>query len=459
MSEQLAEVRGERGDEVAELRARIEELERRLASAETRGEDERTRFRATLYEAVLYGLGRTLSLYDPSSVRVLVREMGRRIREYFEEVGYHVSSGSTPREVFENTTAFFVANGFVDFEVISWTDGLIRGRWRHLLGLRAYQRIVAAGGQTFISCPLNAMLHDGLEPLGKELALEKNEFDLEKDCVESWERIADLEPDGPEPDAGRRLSLDAERVLELEREQSRQLRVRDDFIRIASHELATPLTAMELTLSRLEKADLPNGAARATKMLRRQVHRLKHLVTEMLDTTRLQIGRIKLERESVDLVELTRSVIDSLEAGRQLKGSAIELRGAGSVVGTWDSARLEQVVSNLLDNAIKYGEGRPITVDVTAKDGRAHLVVRDRGIGISPEAMKRLFNPFERGVSVQHYGGLGLGLYIARRIVRMHGGTISVESELGKGAAFDVELPLAPKIDDAFLVESPLMGR
>jgi signal transduction histidine kinase len=230
--------------------------------------------------------------------------------------------------------------------------------------------------------------------------------------------------------------------------------VRDDFIRIASHELATPVTSMKLALSRLEKSERSDRDASALTILQRQVRRLEHLVTEMLDTTRLQIGRVKLARERVDLVELVRTTIDSLAT----EGRPVELRGAASVVGMWDAARLEQVVVNLLSNSIKYGEGRLITVDVTEGDGRGRLVVRDQGIGISAEAKKRLFNPFERGVSVEHYGGLGLGLYIARRIVLMHGGTISAESDLGKGATFVVELPLDTDQDGAVLVERPLAG-
>ncbi|HVH46974.1 MAG TPA: HAMP domain-containing sensor histidine kinase [Labilithrix sp.] len=440
----------EERDVVAKLHARVDELERELRSCRERHlPDDTARFRLSLYEAVLYGLGRTLSLYDPPSVRLLVREMGRRIREYLEEVGYHVGSGRTLKEVFEKTISFFVANGFVDLEVLRWDDDLIHVRWHHLLGLHAYERIVAAGGETFISCPLNAMLHDSLEPFGKELAPEKNEFNLEQEYVESWERIVALPPE-----TERHLSLNVERVLEVEREQSRQLRVRDDFIRIASHELATPVTSMKLALSRLEKSERSDRDASALTILQRQVRRLEHLVTEMLDTTRLQIGRVKLARERVDLVELVRTTIDSLAT----EGRPVELRGAASVVGMWDAARLEQVVVNLLSNSIKYGEGRLITVDVTEGDGRGRLVVRDQGIGISAEAKKRLFNPFERGVSVEHYGGLGLGLYIARRIVLMHGGTISAESDLGKGATFVVELPLDTDQDGAVLVERPLAG-
>jgi signal transduction histidine kinase len=111
------------------------------------------------------------------------------------------------------------------------------------------------------------------------------------------------------------------------------------------------------------------------------------------------------------------------------------------VVGKWDRFRIDQVVHNLLSNAIKFGLGRPIEVTISARDGRARLVVRDEGIGIPRDAIPRLFKPFERAVSERHYGGLGVGLHIAKTIVDAMGGSISVDSEPGKGSVFTVELP------------------
>jgi signal transduction histidine kinase len=437
------------GHEVAKLRARVAELERELAvqRAEPKHHAE---FRDVLYEAVIYGLARTLSLYDPQSVRLLVREMGRRIREYLEELGYHVGGGETLNEVVEQTVAFFVSNGFVDLELVSWDNDVIRARWHRLLGLRAYQRIVAAGGETFISCPLNAILHDSLEPFGKELSVLRKEFDLEASLVESWEAIVDV-PVG----ASSGLSLEAERLLELEREQSRQLRIRDDFIRLASHELATPLTSAKLALGRLEKTDLSEDASRSVAIVARQVRRLEHLVSEMLDTTQLQIGRMKLTRASVDVVQLTNGALESLRSGLRRDLAEVRLDGEESVVGSWDGARLEQVLVNVVGNAIKYGGGRPIQIDVTTLGEQAHIRIRDEGIGIAPEVMKRLFAPFERGASARHYGGLGLGLFIARRIVQMHGGRIEVDSEPDKGTTVTIVLPLESAGEQGMLVEVP----
>jgi signal transduction histidine kinase len=418
----------------------------------TRGSRE-AEFQAALYEAILYGLARTLSLYDPASVRLLVREMGRRIREYLEDVGYHLGSASTPDETVVRVASFFVEHGFVDLEIVDWEADVIHARWHHLLGLRAYERIAAAGGATFVSCPLNAVLHDSLAVFGKELSLREKHFDVDQQFAESWEEIVEM---GPEISP---LSLDAKQLLELEREQSRQLRVRDEFIRIASHELSTPLTSTKLALKRLEGMQLPGAAARSVAVMKRQVRRLEQLVTDMLDTTRLQIGRLKLERAPVDLVELVLRVIDSLASGDPRETPEIELRYEASPVGRWDAARLDQVVTNLLTNAIKYGEGRPIDVGVSADDGHARLTVQDRGIGIPPEAIERIFEPFERAVPVETHGGLGLGLYIARRVVEMHGGRISAESVLGEGTTFTVLLPLESSQQGNVIVELPLEQR
>ncbi|WP_434417668.1 sensor histidine kinase [Nannocystis pusilla] len=430
------------------------ELEQALAARETQA-SRAAEFRRSLYEAYVYGLGRTLSLYDPASVRVLVREMGRRIREYLEEVGYDFGGPRTLHEVLEKTIGFFVEHGFVDLEVVRWENDLIQARWHRLLGLRAYERLVAAGGEPFISCPLNAVVHDGLAEFGKSFVSLKHKFDLVKGDVESWEAVVDLPTERtPLP-----LSLDAERVLTIEREQSRQLRVRDEFIRIASHELSTPLTATKLALRRLEGVELPEAARHPVEVLRRQLRRLELLVSEMLDATRLQIGRLRLERSQVDLVAVTDAVIDLLSASETGAPGQIRLHGIERAVGEWDPARLDQIVTNLLTNAIKYGEGRPIDVTITLHGEDARLQVADRGIGIAAEALERIFDPFERAAPVETHGGLGLGLYIARRFVEMHGGRIAVESRLGAGTTFTVDLPLVPPAVQGLVVEGTAVHR
>jgi signal transduction histidine kinase len=155
-------------------------------------------------------------------------------------------------------------------------------------------------------------------------------------------------------------------------------------------------------------------------------------------------------------VEIARGAADALASGDR---GGIVVSGAASLGGRGDAARLEQVVTNLLTNAVKYGEGRPIDVEVGARDSRAWLVVRDRGIGIPPEAIGRIFEPFERAAPVERYGGLGLGLYIARRFVEMHGGRITVQSSPGEGSTFTVELPIECPREANVLVEHPPSAR
>ncbi|AEI63796.1 sensor histidine kinase [Corallococcus macrosporus] len=131
----------------------------------------------------------------------------------------------------------------------------------------------------------------------------------------------------------------------------------------------------------------------------------------------------------------------------QMVGQRVKMKFATLVLdepvsGQWDRLRLEQVLVNLLSNAAKYGAGRPVTVEVGAVGPVARLSVRDEGIGVSPDEQERIFEQFERSASVQHFKGLGLGLWITKRIIEAHGGSIRLTSEPGKGSTFTVELPL-----------------
>jgi signal transduction histidine kinase len=175
---------------------------------------------------------------------------------------------------------------------------------------------------------------------------------------------------------------------------------------------------------------------------RRQVKKLAELMNGLLDVARLSEGRLRIEREEMDLVGLVREVAARLHPQAEQAGSPLVLETDEPVVGQWDRLRLEQVVSHLLSNAIKYGAGHPVSVLVQRTGERAVLAVRDRGIGIEPQVLARLFRKFERGVSERHYGGLGLGLYVTQQILRAMGGSVSAESTPGQGSTFTVELPL-----------------
>jgi signal transduction histidine kinase len=176
----------------------------------------------------------------------------------------------------------------------------------------------------------------------------------------------------------------------------------------------------------------------------RQVNRLSRLVDDMLDISRIQTKKLALIPEQVNLCELVQDVVDRLsDQFVSVGGEPPSLILCEQAVGNWDRMRIEQVVINLLTNALRYGRGKRVEVRIQVEGGSAHLFVKDQGIGISKEAQTKIFDRFERAVSSNEVSGLGLGLYISRQIVEAHGGTIRVESELGQGATFEVVLPLS----------------
>jgi len=227
------------------------------------------------------------------------------------------------------------------------------------------------------------------------------------------------------------------------------VRLRDEFLSVASHELKTPLTSLSLQLhtllKRARQATRPEDAETAQRLekAQRQLYKLARMMDELLDVSRLAEGRLRLELSDVDLVQLVREVLERFQEEALRTRTRLELRAQGPVVGRWDRTKLEQVVTNLVSNALKYGAGTPVEVQVQSSGALALLEVKDHGIGIAPENLERIFGKFERAVPVRQYGGFGLGLYIVRQLVEALGGGVDAESTPGAGATFHLVLPLA----------------
>ena len=174
----------------------------------------------------------------------------------------------------------------------------------------------------------------------------------------------------------------------------------------------------------------------------RQVGRIGALIENMLDISRLNAKKLHLNRQECDLGELAQNTLERFALNLKAAGCKLSVKIEPNISGHWDPFRLEQVIENFLTNAMKYGKDGPIDVSAYIHKNAARLEVKDSGIGIDPADQERIFMPFERAVSRQVFSGLGLGLFIANEIVKMHGGKVEVRSELGKGASFTMDLPL-----------------
>jgi signal transduction histidine kinase len=232
-------------------------------------------------------------------------------------------------------------------------------------------------------------------------------------------------------------------------ELAEAVRIREEFLTLASHQLKTPLTPLALGLQSLarEAAKQPDSSFAQNvngyiETANRQVRKLSALVAGLLDVSGMAAGKLRLVVEPVDLGTVVRDVAARYRPRAEKAGCVLDVDAPG-VTGRWDKLRLEQVVTNLIENAIAFGPGKPIRIRLQASSEKARLTVRDQGIGIAPHHQSRIFERFERAVSSRNYSGFGLGLYICRTIVEALDGTISVQSDPGRGSTFTVELPLS----------------
>ena len=227
------------------------------------------------------------------------------------------------------------------------------------------------------------------------------------------------------------------------------VRMRDDFMSMVAHELRTPLNTLFLEAQmRSMQLDRGNMAAFSEELLRkmvardgRQIQSMIRLINDMVDVTRIRSGKLSIRPADTELSGLLQRIVSDLAQRADADGGTIELHAAEQVTGLWDEFRVEQVIINLLTNALRYGGSKPIRVTLTRSATHAEVEVRDQGVGISAEDQVRIFSPFERAGTKVVSEGLGLGLYIARQLAESHGGTLTVESAPNEGAAFRLTLP------------------
>lgn len=228
------------------------------------------------------------------------------------------------------------------------------------------------------------------------------------------------------------------------------IRARDEFLSIASHELKTPLTTIILriqsTLDSILNQSLANFSGEklvsSLNIAHDQTRRLQNLIKDLLNFSLITTGKLELELKEDDLTTLVKSVLNRFEDHLTLAGCSVKLEASQHIKGLWDQVRLDQAISNLLTNAIKYGEGTPIEITVTSEGDKARITVSDKGIGIDPKVQKTIFERFKRGTSEIKFQGLGVGLFIVKQIVEAHGGRVLVKSKLGEGSKFTLELPI-----------------
>jgi PAS domain S-box-containing protein len=252
----------------------------------------------------------------------------------------------------------------------------------------------------------------------------------------------------------KRFDHEMDKVLKSEKE-ARQIaedavRMRDEFLSIASHELKTPLTnillQLQITLDRTLNQTLAEfSGANLVLSLQKAVsqsHRLSNLIKDLLNVSIASTGKLKLEFMEGDYTETLDNLLSSFEEQLKQNGSKLKFDHNGPIPGTFDPIRLEQAVTNLLTNAIKYSHNKPVHLSLSTQDEMVYIAVKDQGIGIPEDKQERIFERFRRGVDNNNYEGLGIGLFISKQIALAHGGDILLESVPKKGSTFTLTLPI-----------------
>lgn len=229
----------------------------------------------------------------------------------------------------------------------------------------------------------------------------------------------------------------------------KEIKSRDEFLSIASHELRTPLTSMLLQLQtilhNIRNVSLANFSVSSLLTMlesaEQQTNRLSRLINDLLNVSLITTGKLELEKENIDLTKVTSDVLERFSTKLKADNIPLTFESEKSVMGNWDKLRLEQAISNLITNAIKYGSKKPLLVRVYNSHGTGKVAITDQGIGIPKSEQQKIFSLFKRAANSQDYQGLGVGLYITQQIVTAHGGKINLDSKPGSGSTFTIELP------------------
>lgn len=254
----------------------------------------------------------------------------------------------------------------------------------------------------------------------------------------------------------RELQETQSELQKAQRELEQAMQLRDEFMSIVSHELRTPLNTMKLELYArriyLEKGDpdafTPKKIAAMVDSDERQIDRLVRLINAMMDVSRIRHGQLSLCTTEVDLAALVQSLMAQFDAQIRQANCAVRLHSTGDTNARVDAFKIEQVLVNLLTNALRHCNAKPIDIHLEDLGDKVRIEVRDYGPGIQPEDHQRIFQVFERKSNERKSNGLGLGLFIAHQIVIAHGGQLNVNSVPGEGASFFLLLPKAPALDD-----------